>query len=597
MQFCNRRVGLLVAVAGLACVQEAWAQNRAPRRTATRGVFTAPPAVAPTPAPSTPTSSSPFDISYQGGLFALRDRERNRTIFSSLAWDQIVRDTAMQTTVTFTPAAGGDGGGGVFSVTYTNQTATPQTMGKITVPGLRFPADIEMYFLRQDASKYPSTNFGYRGNIYPNGWYSPAYVLTDGQYTVGISLLYPAVEYNHPVDIVLLSPEQRTGDGGKHYQVQFRLVHDYFHPTMAPGETRTYRVAVRVQRSTEPWIKTLVPYREYFQSLYGPVDYVRDPRPVYGQVISDSTLATDENPRGYKFPLLRPDINGWQPWVNTWQATVAATGYQRMMVWTASGVYRHRTNLNFPFNMLTPLASIPAARDSMQEFRRLSGTNRELGFWWGNSVTVMQGWDTDASVHGLDVRNSADRAAGFAELDAARAAGAKLIGLDAYGMQNPGDGYRWLQDMKAHAPEVRFVTENAASDLIHNLAPTFHENSGIFTPHVVADFLNPGQETWANMTVLHEPTGPSGPTTDQLAREARRIAALGFVPLSYFPLAVTPDMTAVESWRTSIPAELRPAATASPSPPRPGTTTPTPVPSVNRAVMTSPPRPREARRR
>ena len=513
--------------------------------------------VAPPPGSAT---DGRMDAAFVNGRFTLTDTILHRPLFHSLS-NRLYFDQQVTPNVQFVAKPGG----GDFVYTYTNNTDRPLRLGKISIPGMRLPGDMEVFRFRQDSYTQRISNFQMTEAVYPNGTYSPIQIFQDDRHIVGVSLLYNAVEYNHPVQIATPCAVRFPGDNGQHYNVEFRFTHDYFVATIPPGKTRTYTVAIRAVPRDQSWLKTIAPYRDYFRSLYGPVDYVRDPRPVVGEAISFGGTATDANPRGFAQPLLRPDVHGWGAWANRLRLYPQQYALPRVMLWCPSGNFRVHPQYNFPFQFLTGMNSVPRMRDSFNQLSSVSSSGVSMGFWWGRSQNIMRGWDQGAvGSENFNINNAEHRALAFAELDMATSVGATMIGLDAYVPQNPGDGYNWLRMMKEHAPNVKFITENAASDLIHNATPTFHEAAIINGSHVLADFLNPGHETWAAIQTVRGPGGVviTNPTIAQRQAEMRRLCELGFVPLIYGPVPLPSGMLAQDSSRITIPLELRAAASA-----------------------------------
>ncbi len=144
-----------------------------------------------------------------------------------------------------------------------------------------------------------------------------------------------------------------------------------------------------------------------------------------------------------------------------------------------------------------------------------------LGYWWGRSAQPNNvgtgGWDTFGTppFWQMNPSDSSLVALGWAELDRALNAHARMIGLDAYGFQNPGDAVRWLKMLKARAPATYFVTEQLLPDYLHVLAPTYMIEFSIFggnttlnieRPHHVSMMLCPGGEL---MLQANEPFTPA----------------------------------------------------------------------------------------
>ncbi|MFN0012065.1 MAG: hypothetical protein ACKVS8_10520 [Phycisphaerales bacterium] len=446
-------------------------------------------------------------------------------------------------------------GGADMVVTFKNSTSAPQKLGTIGLTGVRFGPNVKHWQFGQDTKVMEAKGFGTSITLtYPGGTYSPVQVLSDGQHTVGISLLYPVVEYGHTVQRFMVGSEKRPGmsESERTWAVGYRLDGE-----LPPGATRTYTLAVRAAAASQSWLETVVPYRDYFQRTYGAVKYQRDDRPVVGMAAAFMEKAGPGNPRGWVDQAYRPDVNGWGPWAAKLKADAARGGYQRAMLWTPSGVF-DKSKGNFPFQFMTGIMNLPKAAATVGELAAVSADGKiDLGYWWGHSVSVMKEWNPSAS-HPLDPTSADDVARGFAELDTAVAAGATMVGLDAFQMAKPRALYQWMQMMQARHPKVRFITENAASDLIHNLAPTFHEAAHVHNPHVMADFLNPGHETWAAMTTW----GPNVavgkvPTQAQKEQEIQRLRGLGFVPLTYGVVVQPANPADSRSWLRTVPETLR----------------------------------------
>ena len=67
-----------------------------------------------------------------------------------------------------------------------------------------------------------------------------------------------------------------AGEGGRGWAVRFQFATPKqnlikYEARLRPGESRTYTVAVRVAKSRDQWMRTLLPYRTYFRAQYGGV--------------------------------------------------------------------------------------------------------------------------------------------------------------------------------------------------------------------------------------------------------------------------------------------------------------------------------------
>lgn len=418
---------------------------------------------------------------------------------------------------------------------------------------------------------------------YPGYLYSPVAVLRNGQYAVGVSLHYPILEYKHDVGLRITSPTGAAsiGEGGRGWNVQFRLNNfgdeaDYFGSVindrfMNPGEQRTYVVSVRVTKTPNEWIRTLLPYRSYFEYLYGGVHYTRDSRPIRGVSVAGQWLATSSNPMGFAEPPVRPDVHGWGPWASRLKNMKATT--ERVMMWAPSGVFRVNRNLNYPFRFTSRWTEVPRMNDAMAQLKTVPEAGVELGLWWGRSSQVMRSWDTNR-IEWLDPDNPEHVQIAFRELDLAVQAGATLIGLDYYfpGRETPlWKLYSWMQMMQQRAPGVKFITEARNCDVMHSIAPTLFDvyptaeevRAGeapvrITEPFYLADFLLPGHETWGALAFdrVRDRRGTPMSATEQRA-EMTRASAAGYSIVAFNMEQLASGYDAAESWNTTVPADIR----------------------------------------
>ncbi|MGD9689866.1 MAG: hypothetical protein AB7K52_09465 [Phycisphaerales bacterium] len=468
----------------------------------------------------------PFSCSFNGQQIELRDEHAPRPrVLMGGSTHRLLYNTGLQPQVRFEPAE--RGGNLVF--TYINTGDQPAGMTRVVLDGIRFGPHDDSYFFLDDSSTRPLPGYDAPRSIarYPNDLYSPVVVLADRTHTLGISVLYPVLEYAHAVEFILTGvPEASADRGGPHWSLEISFGEIPAH------STRVYTVACRGAVHDESFLTTLDTYRAYFHERYGEVTYVRDGRRVAGEGLAQVSDLGPLNPRGYKIPELRPDLWGWGPWTNA-LLNSPSRGYERLMLWAPSGVMPAHTGLNFPFRFMSPIRDLPVAWDTFGELTRLGAAGIDLGFWWGNSITITRGWE-QPTIEGLNPENPEHRTLAFDELDQAVAAGARLIGLDAFRLSNPSRLYQWMLQMRARAPHVKFVTEHALPDFMHTLAPTFHEAIRIRTPHLLADFLNPGHETWAAISTTPEAEAEGREATlAEIRAEVERVESLGYVALVY----------------------------------------------------------------
>lgn len=458
--------------------------------------------------------------------------------------------------------------------TYNNTTSEWRSLGKLLVPGIRFGEQIVSHDFRFDgkAIDVRSDNQGISisGWYYPGGMYSPVAVLHDGNMVLGASIQYPILEYKHQVRIKLKARSNTTGFG---WDLEFAL-----NPTandnkyspdgdLAPGESRVYIVSVRMRTSGfNNWWRVLMPYRNFFNTLYGPVEYQRDNSPV-----QYNSLAVDGN-SGWLNPYafaggdnLRPDIHGFGPWVDRLVDRIDR-GYSRIMVSKPTGHFFANPQNNIPpmytSHWLEGGMYDHNMGDAVEQFNRIPGVGLTLGLWQGRSAQVMlDGWDTPG-IEELNVNDPEHVAFGLREIDTAYAAGARLIGLDAFRRMQAWDALEWVRTLQDRAPGTKFVTEPVCGDVLHRVVPAFQvatrplneADLRVETRHYLADFINPGHELWGHIREdrLEDYLGHE-PSDEDFAEEARRVAALGYIPSITRPVAVEPGFFAVESWRLNTP--------------------------------------------
>jgi len=459
---------------------------------------------------------------------------------------------------------------------FQNDTNESKRLGQIVLGGIRFPESIVTRAVENDGKPIALSHDGrpyFGGGMnYPGGLYSPVAVIQGGADTVGVSLHYDVREYRHRVFIRVESPGGIYTHGGNNWQVRFVFDRDDEDPggRINPGESRHYQLSVRTHHGNPAeWVRTLEPYRDFYRKTYGSVRYQRDPRPVRARALSQNAAVTADNPRGFLDGPNRADIAGLQPLIDRLQGW-EKDGFERVMVWTPSGMYAENTDLNFTFNMTTGMKSVPMIEQTMPLLSEYASGPVDFGLWWGRTSYIMpREWDT-GPMERFSHRNShhVDRA--WEELDIARELNATLIGLDAISGMPAWDAYEWLQMMQNRYPEMTFVTETLCADFLHTLAPSFVRGTRVpenhrfaaITPMMLADFLNPGHETWAQISgqdvKINAGLPPSAPVPVGLFYERCRKAAYdGYVPVVFGPVPSAQGLRAAESWLRTVPADLR----------------------------------------
>jgi hypothetical protein len=494
-------------------------------------------------------------------------------------WDDYARGDAVRPTLELRPQPTG------FDLvyTFTNQTAAPKPMGRLRMGSMLLGQNItwqDVTYLSNDRTATPgSWNMITRN--YPASWYSPVAVFRNADYAVGVSLIYPMMEYKHDVRVVLNNTSvpgrghdgweaifqlQNFGDEGAYDRLGYQ--HD-----LQPGETRSYVLAVRVSRDQNDWLRTLLPYRDFFLKFYGGVHYARNTEPIIGFTTGITSYISADNP--YGFGSWRPDLNGWNSFTSGLRTL---QGWKNVMVWKPTGHYRFHPGGNMPFNFTTQWMADPelaTALDPNTGFPSVVSAGKNLGFWWGHAASVYFGWDTDHA-EALDPDNPEHVRRANAELDLAVQAGATMIGLDTFHpwFDAPWNLTRWVRMMQARHPNVRFVAEPISFDILHAYVPAFMQGfiSGgnpqtvddlypLRQPHTLANFILPGNEIWTSyMYAPHQHYFQITPTDQMVNDDIARYAALGFTPIMFPPINVTlqnrPDQRAAEAWHQVVPADL-----------------------------------------
>jgi hypothetical protein len=435
-----------------------------------------------------------------------------------------------------------------------------------------------------EMDKFESASF-----VYPTRAYSPVMVLRNDRYAVGVSVMYPVEDYRHDVRVSLVNADEPASEelpGGRGWAVDVRLSNCgdeqgdgvlAYSGMIEPGESREYTIAVRVTKRPDQWVRTLLPYREYFESLYGGHAHQRDPRPVMPWSVSEAASQNDQNPHGYFGPVQwRPDLFGWQQIIKSINLNSASFG--RVMLMAPSGLYQRHAELNPPFQMATPWKNNPQLIQALDPARGLRGITkgkRQLGLWWGNAIRVSGEWDSgDAEV--LDLDNHEHRRLAYAEIETAIQAGVTMIvlGNSSAELMPAWEIAEWVHHLNHRYPGVKFVTSPLTCDLMHVVSPgvvqgwdekatpqSSNEILSIRGPHSLADFLFPGHETWASFQYArHRTEFKVQPTVNTVIKDMRTVAEHGYVPFFLELGGDGKQIKAAPSWERTVPSDLLPQA-------------------------------------
>ena len=419
---------------------------------------------------------------------------------------------------------------------YRNNTGSARSLGVLTLTCPTIDRQAQWYDFRRgteigaiDHKDGPIIR-GY--HPYPSDLYSPVAIIADDTLAIGASLLYNPLEYQHEVfTLVRAAGFDRTtpaapGESEREWlwQVSFLLKGE-----LAAGESRTYTLAVRFAQPRNA-MSTLRPYADYFRETHGQVAYTKDPRPVKGYSFAQVHNQSSANPRGFTYGTRRPDMHGFAPWAETLRASVAASGYDRIMIWALSGLHRN-DNLNYPPAYVTGADRFTPARRSRGQIRALRRENIDIGLWWGRSQQVMEGWHSD-QIEFLDPQNRAHTRKAITELESAAVYSPSEIGLDAFAYLPVWEAAPWLERLQQTLPSARFITEPSSNDILHRMAPTWVNATEVTATNELANMVNPGHETWAGVRfdILQGRLGRPI-TQDERRNELERLIDLGFVPV------------------------------------------------------------------
>ncbi len=517
------------------------------------------------------------------GQVEMRDAKSGALLIAprgATLWDNKFDGTAIKPEITFQVQPSGFDL--LYTFTNTASVAKPPAMLRLGILTLGPEVTYQDFrYGSEDVHAHVATHKS-KALTYPKQLYSPVWVLKNQTHAMGVSIQYPIMDYKHDVRFAFSSPGGKLaeGEGGRGWLVEQRLANvgnesantELGHSaSIAPGTSQAYVVSVRVA-SPEEWVRTLVPYRDYFQSLYGGVKYTRDPRPIRASAVASFMHLSPSNPMGLGNEKLRPDTNGWGPWTKRLKTP---KGWAGVILWDPSGLYYHNRDNNYPFQFTTRWLDNPKTAEALDKnigLPSVAAAGTPVGLWWGRSCQVADVWD-DATLEPFNPDNAKHKALALAELDLAVQAGATIIGLDTFSHRHtPVWKLKpWLEEMQARHPQVRFGQEPICSDIMHTVAASFfrcyddaqkpESVKAIMkakSAHILADFINPGHEIWGGFRYAgHKQYFGIDPTAQMIIDDAKHLASCGFVPVMFTDFDMPAGILAAESWRFSIPSDLQ----------------------------------------
>ncbi|MBX4196192.1 hypothetical protein KW805_01230 [Candidatus Pacearchaeota archaeon] len=468
-------------------------------------------------------------------------------------------------------------GGVDINIVLKNPTGSPINHPDFTLYGIKHktsgPANFiggagagYLPFVIDNPSTYYGGNFVWVGVYTVADVYSPISIVDDGTFASGVALEFPYLEYGYDptFGVYIDSVGTPTGiDPNGYWSVRFmnfvqtaNLTHyggtinrTDIRGNISAGAIRNYTISVRFS-SPRNAIFTALPYKRYFESLYGPRTGTvsdRDRRPVRADIMADSiyhinndfSLPIDQallrdNPRRYISSFRSPEIGrvdkyGWGPLVDYWIAESQSKGYKRYMVWAAGGLYENE-DFNYPPHMQS--FWLPNVSNSAANLSRMGQSGISLGFWWGRTLQVPfpDQWEPPTLQY-LDFSRRAHQQFVKRELSLALSRGTTELGLDAF-KAVPIQRYLYLKTIKMLAPSIRSTQEVYTSDIFNGdadvwMGPELYTEADMpKSPAILASYLNPSASLWYR---IHDDRLVGG--VQARVDQGRRLMEMGYTPV------------------------------------------------------------------
>jgi len=425
----------------------------------------------------------PVEVDQRPGNFTVRSTRDG--ILRSAVSQAMFSPSGCEVTWSIEPAESG------LDLTYviSNRSGVSQAMPTLQIGGLEFGDVIEYVDHRTTSELRTLDATGGRAvwsatELYPQSLYAPVIIARNDRHAMGLSLQYPLYRYQHQIRTYI---GRGPGPNSRTWNTRFHLDGE-----LAPNESREYLVSMRFT-DREDWIHTIAPYKEYF-SRYGSVRYQQDLRPVWAMAIGDTLRISPDNPRGING--YRADLNGWQRDVDYLLDYAAPAGFERVMVWAASGMYDEHRGNNFPPQFMVEWTG--PMIDTESQWTRVRDAGIDLLFWWGRSGQYAEQWNDDV----LDKFTPTTPVQSRMMLDQWRLAlrrGASGVGLDAFTQMDAWHAIPWIALLRELKPDATIIAEPACYDLLNLHVPTMFYSVDIDrAPHLLADYLVPGRELWVH---------------------------------------------------------------------------------------------------
>ncbi len=408
---------------------------------------------------------------------------------------------------------------------YSNDTASIGEfyLGKIKLDSTIYYRNTGYTFQEEEYRVKKNILFMSPARVYPStSSYSPVTVLRDSEYIIGISVIYPFMDYKHTINQLIVGTFYDDQPAGWDLIIQVNKNCNgqqyYKSGDLAPGEYRKYELYFRVKKVRnirKDWRDVISPYKDYFDRSFAPMSYKQNRNPILGYHGVSDHLVNLDNPYGYwtvknntglyDHPF-RPDQKGFKSTTDYLLRLLRSYSFKRIMVWAPTGLYLKHPQRNYPFQFTSQWYNsiivgndsedVNRMNDAVIHFKKLTSRGYKLGLWWGHAIYVSRFWDS-ANFELFNPENISHWELSFRELDIAKETEVSDIGLDSFNDLPGWDQVVWLDTMiNRTKKKIKFVSEQYSFDVIHTRAAFFYAPWNVSGPHELADYLVPKNEKW-----------------------------------------------------------------------------------------------------